>query len=36
MTTNAHFGCSLESFLEDEGCLEEATEAAIKRVLKNF
>lgn len=30
---NPHHGSSFESFLEEEGCLEEATARAIKRVM---
>jgi hypothetical protein len=33
MTTNPHVGSSFESFLEEEGILEECTQAAIERVL---
>ncbi|MDS4031068.1 MAG: XRE family transcriptional regulator [Candidatus Contendobacter sp.] len=33
MTENPHIGSSLEEFLEEEGCLEEATATAVKRVL---
>ena len=33
MSDNPHIGSSFESFLEEEGIAEEATAAAIKRVL---
>ncbi len=33
MTTRPHHGSSLESFLEEEGILEEATTIAVKRVI---
>jgi antitoxin HicB len=33
MTTNPHFGSSLDDWLKDEGIYEEATAHAIKRVL---
>ncbi len=33
MTTSRHHGSSLESFLEEEGILEEATTIAVKRVI---
>lgn len=32
-SSNLHSGSSLESFLEGEGILEEATTAAVKRVI---
>jgi hypothetical protein len=32
-TTNPHIGSSFESFLEEEGILEDCTAVAVKRVL---
>jgi antitoxin HicB len=32
-TTNPHWGSTLEDFLDEEGIREEATTAAIKRVI---
>lgn len=32
-TTNPHIGSSFESFLEEEGILEDCTTVAVKRVL---
>jgi len=33
MNNNKHIGSSFESFLEEEGILEEVTAAAIKRII---
>lgn len=33
MTTNKHHGSTLESFLEEEGILEEATIGAVKALI---
>jgi DNA-binding phage protein len=33
MTTNPHLGSSFDSFLEQEGILEEVTARALKRVI---